>query len=114
MSDEKSLDEGFLCPICGSRKYTVVSSGSIIGTSFECEGCSIHFGNPDEFSITGKIRKGSPLSQPEVDLLLKICGADPKKCLEAFLAGFQSMSEGLFQVLEMIGKVPEPKDPPQR
>jgi len=64
--------------------------------------------------MMGRIRKGVPLTLPEVDLLLRICGTDPKRCLEAFLLGFQSMSEQLFHALETLGRIPEPDDFPPR
>jgi hypothetical protein len=47
----------FLCPVCGSTKYTphhkddgVVGPGGKHWVSHhECDGCSIHFGDPKKF-----------------------------------------------------------------
>ncbi len=51
--------KSFICPLCRSKKYSEIwESNGVFGPgargwiqSCECDGCSIHFSDPEKFSL---------------------------------------------------------------
>jgi len=53
MSEQKKED--FVCPICGSKKYSEKIQYNYV-KCYICDGCSVIFSDPEKFSNADKFR----------------------------------------------------------
>lgn len=70
-------DTGFVCPICGCKKYLTLNWATYKGPGVEglfmCRGCTAVFSDPKKFSRPAGSR--DILSQGEIDALLETTGS---------------------------------------
>lgn len=96
--------ENFICPVCGCDGYDSKVFGSLQPwVVYSCRKCTTLFWDPTKFTSV-RISRGVPLTPPEVEALLQMCGGgDAKeKLFIALLTGIQTTFSQLLEALKQM------------